>query len=244
MNELVWWYESNGAQAGPVPDSVLLDLVRSGRLSPRARVWRSGMPGWQAVAEVPELAAAIPVPPPLDGSPAAATLPAGMEPVPTGAVIGFGILTLGIYPIVKFYQAARAYEELARQRTRFTLYFWIATGLWVGGGPMHVLGGVPGWFAHVAALVITMMTLFEVLTVRAEAIRRTGIAPQVTSDTTHKVLFVVGLLTAWALVGVVLLLVQTVKFFTDHAAIAGALRSRTTPAPDAATPPPRPPVTG
>jgi hypothetical protein len=244
VNELVWWYESNGAQAGPVPDSVLLDLVRSGRLSPRARVWRSGMPGWQPVASVPELAAAIPVPPPLDPGPAAATLPAGMERVPTGAVIGFGILTLGIYPIVKFYQAALAYEELARRRTRFTLYFWIAAGLWIGGGPMHVLGGVPGWIAHVGALVLTMMTLFEVLAVRAEAMHRTRIAPPVTSDTTHKVLFVVGLLTAWALVGVVLLLVQTVKFFTDHAAIGEALRSRAVPDPRAVAPPSGPPVTG
>ena len=192
MNELVWWYESNGAQAGPVPESVLLDLVRSGKVASEARVWRSGMPGWQPVGSVPELAAAVPRPPPLDG-PAVVTLPAGMEPVPTPAVIGFGILTLGIYPIVKFYQAATAYEELARRRTRFTLYFWIAAGLWIGGGPMHVLGGVPGWLAHVAALVVTMMTLFEVLQVRGEAIQRTGITPRVTADNTHKVLFVVGL---------------------------------------------------
>ncbi len=243
MNELVWWYESNGAQAGPVPDAVLLELVRSGRVSPQARVWRSGMPTWQPVASVPELAAAIPVPPPLDGSPPAGTLPAGMEPVPTAAVIGFGILTLGIYPVVKFYQAARAYEDLAGRRSRFTLYFWIATGLWVGGGPMHVFGGVPGWLAHVGALVLTMMTLFEVLIVRAEAIRRTRIAPHITSDTTHKVLFVVGLLTAWALVGVVLLLVQTVKFFTDHAAIGDALRASATATPAPGAPPPGPPVT-
>lgn len=245
MTELVWWYESNGAQAGPVPDAELLSLVRSGRLRPEARVWRSGMPGWQALSSVPELAAAIPRPPPLDARPAATTLPAGMEPVPTGAVIGFGILTLGIYPMVKFYQAALAYEELAGTKSRFTLYFWIAAGLWIGGGPMHVFGGVPGWLAHVGALILTMLTLFEVLTVRAEAMRRTQIAPPVTSDTTHKVLFVAGLLTAWALVGVVLLLVQAVKFFTDHTAIAEALRARgAAPPPERVAAAPDRPITG
>jgi hypothetical protein len=46
-----------------------------------------------------------------------------------------------------------------------------------------------------------------------------------TSDGTHKALFVVGLLTSWLLIGVVLLLVQTVRFFEDHGAIAAALRS-------------------
>ncbi len=243
MNELVWWYESNGAQAGPVPDSVLLEMVRTGSLSPQARVWRSGMPTWQPVASVPELAAAIPGPPVIDGSPPAGTLPAGMEPVPTAAVIGFGVLTLGIYPIVKFYQAARAYEELAGRRSRFTLYFWIATGLLLGVAPMHAFGGVPGWLSYVGGLVLTIMTLFEVLVVRAEAIQRTRIAPRITSDTTHKVLFVVGLLTAWALVGLILLLVQTVKFFTDHTAIGDALRASAAATPIPGTRPPGPPVT-
>jgi len=234
MNDAVWWYESNGAQGGPVPDAVLLEMLRSGQVRGETRVWRSGMPGWQPVSRVPELAAALrSTPPPLDAA-GAATLPAGMEPVPTGAVIGLGILTLGIYPMVKFYQATLAYEELARRRTRFTLYFWIAIGLWLGGGPMHVLGGVPGWFAHVGAVVLTILTLFEALAVRGEAVRGCGIAPALTSDATHKALFIVGLLTAWALVGVVLLLVQAVKFFSDHAAIAAALRARAgTPVPRA-----------
>ncbi len=224
MTDTPWWYEAAGRQAGPVTQADLLALLRAGRLRPDARVWRAGMSGWQAAGTVPELVAAA-SPSPRD-LPASDTLPAGMEPVPTGAVIGLGILTLGIHPIVKFYRAARAYEELGGRRTRFTLYFWIAAGLWLGGGPMHVLGGVPGWAAHVAALVLTILALFEVLDARAEALRRCRIAPALTSDATHKVLFVSGLVTAWALVGLVLLLVQAVKFFGDHRAIGDALRAR------------------
>ena len=102
---------------------------------------------------------------------------------------------------------------------------WVGTPM-VGVGCDGSASWWRGWLAHVAALVVTMMTLFEVLQVRGEAIQRTGITPRVTADNTHKVLFVVGLLTAWALVGVVLLLIQTVKFFTDHTAIADALRAR------------------
>jgi hypothetical protein len=234
MTDAVWWYEWNGGQAGPVAEAALLEMVRSGRLRRDARVWRAGMPGWQPIGSVAPFSAAVPgtTPPPLDAT-ASATLPAGMEPVPTGAVIGLGILTLGIYPMVKFYQAAMAYEDLAGRRTRFTLYFWIAIGLWLGGAPMHLVAGVPGWFAHVGALALTVLTLFEILAVRAEAVRRCGIAPDLTSDTTHKVLLVVGLLTAGALVGVVLLLVQAVKFFDDHRAIGDALRLRAAGAPRA-----------
>jgi hypothetical protein len=228
MSEAMWWYEWNGAPAGPVGDTALLDLVRSGRLGPAARVWRSGMTGWEPVARIPELATALPAPalPPRQVNGPAATLPAGMEPVPTGAVIGLGVLTLGIYPIVKFYQAGVAYEALAGRRSHVVLYFWLAVGLGLGGGPLHVLGGVPGFLAHVAAIVLTVLTLFEVLAVRADAVRRCGISPALTSDTTHKALFIVGLFSSWLLIGVVLLVVEAVKFFADHRAIAAALLAR------------------
>jgi GYF domain 2 len=230
MNDDAWWYESSGAQAGPVAEDVLRELIRSGRLRPEARVWRSGMPTWLPVASVAELARELPAgPPPLLQPGPGAGLPPGLEPVPTGAVIGLGILTLGIYPMVKFYQAALAYEQLAARRSRFTLYFWLSVAFALGGGPLHVFGGVPGVFAHVAAIVFTVLTLVEVLAVRAEALRRCGIAPVLTSETTHKALFIAGLLTSWLFVGVVLLVVQAVKFFGDHRAIGEALAATRTP---------------
>jgi hypothetical protein len=229
MTEALWWYESSGTQAGPISHSALVQLIRAGGLGASVRVWRSGMAGWEPLASVPELAAALP-PSYRSGAAGpratASPLPPGMDVVPTGAVIGLGLLTLGIYPMVKFYQAALAYEDLAGRRSRFVLYFWLTLALALGGGPLHVLGGVPGVFAHVAALVLAVFTLSEVLALRAEVVRRCAAPPTVTSDTAHKALFIVGLLTSWLLVGVVLLVVQNVKFFTDHGAIVEALRSR------------------
>ena len=247
MTETLWWYEWNGAQAGPVPEPVLLEMVRSGRLRREARVWRAGMPAWQPAFTVPELSAAVPSPgappspPPLPPAWTGGTLPPGMEAVSAGAVVGLGIVTLGIYPMVKFYQAGLAYEELAGRRSRFALYFWSSIGLAVAGGPLHLLGGVIGFGGQVAAVLLTILTLLEVLAVRTDVVRRYAIAPVVTSDRTHQILFIAGILTSWLLVGVVLLLIQAVKFFDDHRAIGDALRRRPAPAP--ASPRPQAPST-
>ena len=250
MADAIWWYEWEGRQAGPVEHGALVELIRSGRLRGEARVWRSGMPGWEAVHNVPEVAMALPTtpapalsetcPPPGGGAanptssattptptPAEPTaLPDGMEPVSTGALLGLGVVTLGIYPIVKFYQAGVAYQVLAGRPSRFTTWFWLAIGLGLIGGPLHALGGVPGFTAHLAAVAFTVLTLFELLALRADVVRRHAIAPVLTSDGTHKALFISGLLTWWFLVGIVLLAFQAVKLFEDHRAIGDALRAR------------------
>jgi len=236
VSDLVWWYERDGQQAGPVALAALLELARSGQLAPEARVWRAGMAGWQPAREVPEIAAVLPaaptLPPPSEGAgatppPAAGgALPSGMEPTSTLAVVGLGVVTLGIYPMVKFYQAGTAYEALSGRRSRFALYFWLSIGLTLLGGPLHALGGVPGFAAHIAAVVFSILTLFEVLAVRAEVVRRYRIQPVLTPDTTHKALFIVGLFTIWLVLGIVLLVVQAVKFFDDHRALGDALRAQ------------------
>jgi GYF domain 2 len=241
MGDAVWWYERNGQQAGPVTLAELLELSRSGQLRPEARVWRAGMPGWLPARDVPEVAAGLPAgeavataPAPFQAPASTAIgsggggggLPRGMEPTSTGAVIGLGLITLGIYPMVKFYQAGMAYEELAGRRSRFALYFWLSIGLALLGGPLHALGGVPGFASHVAALVFTILTLFEALALRAEVVRRYGVSPVLTPDTTHKALFIIGLFTSWLVIGIVLLVVQAVKFFADHRALRDALRAK------------------
>jgi hypothetical protein len=66
-----WWYEQDGQQAGPVTAAALGRLAAEGRLGPTHRVWRDGMPGWEELGKVAELAEALParpaapVPPPL-----------------------------------------------------------------------------------------------------------------------------------------------------------------------------------
>ena len=90
-----------------------------------------------------------------------------MEPTSTAAVLGLGFLTLGIYPVVKFYQAGLAYQALAGRASRFTTWFWLSIALGLLGAPLHALGGVPGLLCHIAAIAFTVLTLIEFLALRA-----------------------------------------------------------------------------
>lgn len=59
-----WFYALNGERLGPVTDSQLDELVRSGSINTATLVWREGMANWQP------LDAARPVVPPAPGAPA------------------------------------------------------------------------------------------------------------------------------------------------------------------------------
>ncbi len=50
-----WHYSNGGRQFGPVSESELRGFVASGALRPDDLVWRSGMSGWQAARDFPEL---------------------------------------------------------------------------------------------------------------------------------------------------------------------------------------------
>jgi hypothetical protein len=245
----IWYYEWEGRQAGPVPHASLLDLVRSGQLRPEARVWRSGMRGWEPLRDVPEVAAAIPPaaegaaeapattfppgagPSPVGPSPgAAAGAPPGIEPVSWGALVALTVVTFGVYGVVRYYQAARAYEALAGRASRFATWFWLYVGLGLGGFALGVVGGPLGLVAGIASLVFGVLSLLEAIALRGEGVRRRSIAPALTADSAHRALAIAAAATSWAGVGVILALVEGVLFFQDHDAIARAL----------AAPPPAP----
>ena len=62
-----WFYENNGASAGPVEDAALKELIANGTVTAVTKVWREGMAGWEAAAAVlpdafPGAAAAEPAP--------------------------------------------------------------------------------------------------------------------------------------------------------------------------------------
>jgi hypothetical protein len=244
-----WWYEQDGQQAGPATAAALGRLAAEGRLGPSLRVWRDGMAGWEPLANVPELAEVLraarptpPVPPPLSPpppafgaphGPAAAPAP-GPAPLPTvpaagaleeispGVVVVLSIVTFGIYGLVKFHQTGKGYEALAGRASAFTRNFWLAVGLGVAsvftahtiflGGPLSI-----------ASLVFSVLALSEALNLREEGLRRAGVRPQLTDPGTHKVLFVVGCVLAPIVVGLVLLLVQAWKWFSDWNAVGLAL---------------------
>lgn len=251
-----WWYEQDGQQAGPVTAAALQRLVTEGRVGPAHRVWRDGMSGWQELSAVPELAPMLPArapppppaPPPLSAPPRFGTGPGApstfgtgpsaapalgnaasaerMEEISVPGVILLSILTLGIYGLVKFYQTGKGYEALAGRESRFSRNFWLFVGLGVGGFFANAAAPFLGVPLGIASLVFQVLTLGEALTVRDEGMRRAGIRPTVTSEGTHKALFVVGILLSFIVVGLIVLLVQAVKWFSDWNAIREALGGR------------------
>jgi uncharacterized RDD family membrane protein YckC len=64
-----WYYAQGGAQAGPVSDAALADLVRTGVIRAETLVWNAGLAGWVPYAQVaaPAPVAAVPAGPPAAG---------------------------------------------------------------------------------------------------------------------------------------------------------------------------------
>ena len=233
-----WWYEQDGQQAGPVTAGTLARLAAEGRLGPGHRVWRDGMAAWQPLGTVAELAEALagarppPVsapPPPAWGAPpppwgsAHAGAPSALEEISPGAMLILSIVTFGIYGLVKFFQTGKGYEALAGRASHFSRNFWLFIGLGVASVFFNAGGPFVGAPVAIASLVFQVLTLFEALKLRDEAVHRAGIHPQITGDGTHKALFILGLVLSPAGVGLVLLLVQAWKWFSDWNAIGAAL---------------------
>ena len=47
-----WYYIEHNQQVGPVTDSALEGLIRSGKITSEALVWRSGMAGWEPYGKI------------------------------------------------------------------------------------------------------------------------------------------------------------------------------------------------
>jgi hypothetical protein len=243
--QAIWWYEQEGRQAGPVTAAALARLVAEGRLLPAHLVWKDGMAGWAPVSSVAELAPALeaaprtaipappPMPPPMSTAPAPrpAAFPgvpgaaAALEEMSVPGVILLSFVTFCIYGWVKFFETGRGYEALAARTSRFAYNFWLSIGLALVGA-LFAAHFVFGFAFTVASGVFTYLTLSEALTVRAEALRRAGIAPALTSEGTHKALLLAGMVLSFAVVGVVLLVVQAVRWFQDWNTIVRAVRAR------------------
>ncbi len=58
---MTWYYAENNAQAGPVSEEQLRELVAAGRIQANTLVWKAGMDAWTPLATaVPGLSAAAP----------------------------------------------------------------------------------------------------------------------------------------------------------------------------------------
>jgi hypothetical protein len=159
-------------------------------------------------------------------APAATVAPRSFEEIPVALTIFLTVITLGIYGLVKFFQTARGYEQLAGLTTRFATWFWLFIGLGIAGIVLNGATGVLGIPLGIASAVFQVLALGEALAARDEGMRRWGTSAPVTSASTHRVLLILAIVLSFVLVGLVLALVQAVKWFQDWNAIAAAVRAR------------------
>ncbi|MGC3996887.1 MAG: GYF domain-containing protein [Anaeromyxobacter sp.] len=226
-----WYYEFNGQQTGPVTADAIRGLLAQNTITPATRVWTAGMSGWAPLSSVPQFGSAQLAAPaqrsPGFGPSTAAALPVQpheLEPFDVATVILLHIVTLGIYGLVKFFQAGKLYQRLARvPSSNFEALFWSMIACSVLGVLTSLVG--IGFLFFIASFILSILALNELLSLRDRAVATLARPPQLTSGSTHKVLYIVGQITSLILVGVILLIVQGLKFLEDHNNLVAAFRA-------------------
>lgn len=66
----MWYYEQNGNRVGPVDEATMRGLIAARTISIDTLVWTNGMANWTPLQQT-QLAAGLPVPPPMPGNPPA-----------------------------------------------------------------------------------------------------------------------------------------------------------------------------
>ncbi len=66
----MWYYEQNGNRMGPVDELAMRQLIADRTISIDTLVWTNGMANWTPLQQT-QLAAGLPVPPPMPGNPPA-----------------------------------------------------------------------------------------------------------------------------------------------------------------------------
>jgi TM2 domain-containing membrane protein YozV len=96
----MWYYEQNGNRIGPVEEATMRGLIANRTISIDTLVWTNGMANWTPLQQT-QLAAGLPVPPPMPGNPPAAPYQAAPAHHPDAkdrvayvllaVLIGFGV---------------------------------------------------------------------------------------------------------------------------------------------------------
>jgi len=82
----------NGQQVGPFPDTQIIEMLKSGQLTPSDLGWSPGMPEWKPLSAFPELQRTH-LPPPVPGSAASTQVLKKNEPLSIWALV-LGIISL------------------------------------------------------------------------------------------------------------------------------------------------------
>ncbi len=132
-----WYYAEDGAERGPVDQTVFDDLIESGEVGPDTLVWREGMSRWRpARDELPVLGAQSRPPPPLGGHMAAGVVAQG-----DGGPARRGDTTF----VACVRQGWTRYAEF-RGRSNRAEFWWLSlalviAGLLVGSADAAIFGG-------------------------------------------------------------------------------------------------------
>jgi hypothetical protein len=78
-----WFCIRHNLHPGPYSLEQMRDLIQSGELRGRDRVWKEGMPNWAPLQLVPELARYLPLEPPTHSPPGTSPRPHPPQPGPT-----------------------------------------------------------------------------------------------------------------------------------------------------------------
>lgn len=144
-----------------------------------------------------------------------------MDPVTT---VLLGVVTLGIYPLVKFWQAITQYRALAGSPTNVGTLFGAYLACTIGGALLT--GILVGFLLIPAGYVVGWLLLGETLRLRDQVRQRYGLAAPVHDAGTHKGMWIGGQVLSWIVIGIVPLIMQAWWFFGDHTALAAELENR------------------
>ena len=125
----LWYYESNGAQHGPVDEAAAVALLANGTMTVRSLVWREGLVDWvplqqSELSRYLAVPSAPPPPPLIRGS-------GGAEPVnpyqPPQAIPSDFPYTDGPRVDLTWTQILWSFEGRIPRRT-----YWAGIGIWIG----------------------------------------------------------------------------------------------------------------
>jgi len=159
-----WHYVNQGQQAGPVTQEELLALVREGKISEEALVWREGMPNWTPFHQAGISTAPAPMPPlvasmPPTANPNEAVCAECGKTFPIDETIQHGNLRVcaACKPVFLQKLAEGARMNVSTPGHLHYAGFWIRVGAWLIDGIilgipfmviMFVMIGVTGGFAE------------------------------------------------------------------------------------------------
>jgi hypothetical protein len=144
------------------------------------------------------------------------------EEISIGTVFGLGILTFGIYAVVKFYQTVRLYEKTVTRASNFATLFW----LYFVVGPLvswllTMLAFPLGVIAGIVNATLGAFVLREALALRREVVAERGLTVKLRDPALQIGLFVAAII---PLLGIVTIILLTTFFFEDHNRVARAFQ--------------------